>query len=144
MEEISTANLTQVLQNTGFSQLERYRRDYLQGLSSLTFQDYYLEILAKKGLSKSQVIARSGLEIHYAYQILSGLKKPGRDKVLALCIAGTLSLKEANRALQRAGEGGLYPKRLRDAVIIIALNRQLRMVWQVNQELESLDLPLLQ
>ena len=43
---------------------------------------YYME---KKALSRSDVIARSGLNDIYAHQILSGKRRPSRDKLLCLC-----------------------------------------------------------
>ena len=97
------------------------------------FPSYYLALLEEKGMARSEAIANSGLEVHYAYQILSGVKKPRRDKLLCLCIGAGFSLLQTDRALERAEFSPLYPKRLRDAVIMLAVNRGCRTVWQVNE-----------
>ena len=111
---------------------EDYRRQ-LGGLGPMDFPGYFLSVLAEKGLPRSQAVANSGLEVHYAYQILNGTRSPRRDKLLCLCIGGGLSLAQTQRALARAEAGCLYPKRVRDALIMVALNRGLCPVWRVNE-----------
>lgn len=59
-------------------------------------------------------------------------KNPGRDKVLALCLAAQMNYDETQRALVLADVGKLYPRRKRDSIIIFALNQKLT-VQQTNE-----------
>ena len=143
MNERSTSELTEVLLSSSLGSLEDYQKSCLDSLQNLSFPEYFLSVLPDHGVSRSEAIADSGLEIHYAYQILNGSRHPTRDKILCLCIGGRFSLLETNRALERAFLGRLYPKRMRDAIIMIALNRRISAVWQVNELLAEHGEPLL-
>ena len=141
--ELSTGVLTDVLLQMQPRELEHYRKTYLSPIADMTFPEYYLSILSEHSLSRSTAAAGSGLEVHYAYQIMSGTRRPGRDKVICLCIGGRFSILETNRALTRAYFAPLYPKRLRDAVIMLAVSRGFSSVWQVNELLAEHGLDLL-
>lgn len=78
-------------------------------------------LLAEKGLRKSEVIARSGLEVHYGYQIFSGVKTPTRDKVLMLCCGMGLTVEETQRLLQISGYPQLYARNGRDNAILFGI-----------------------
>lgn len=143
MAEITTGRLTDILLQTDLREIGTYRQKYLSGLEPMSFSAYYGSVLSEKGISRSRAVANSGLEVHYAYQILSGVRNPKRDKILCLCIGGGFSLRETNRALEKAAVGSLYPKRFRDAVIMLALNRRMSTVWQVNELLSEHNLELL-
>ena len=71
------------------------------------------------------MIAKSEIERTYGYQILSGLKNPGRDKVIALCISLGCELEDAQKALIFSGSAPLYSKNRRDAILVFALSRHL-------------------
>ena len=126
MQEILTDELTSVLKKTSIQELDQYRLEQLSPLKNMDFSSYFLAKLSEMGITRSDVIENSGLEVHYAYQILSGKKHPGRDKILCLCIGAGFSVEETNRALERASTGSLYPKRFRDAIIMISLNQKIR------------------
>ena len=68
----------------------------------------------------------------YAYQILRGPKNPGREKVLALCLAAKMDYEETQRALALADAGKLYSRRKEDSIIIFALEQKLS-VLQTNE-----------
>lgn len=89
------------------------------------FADFYHSRLEASGLSESEVIRRSRLSRTYAYQILSGRKSPGRDKVLCLCLALNFPLADVQRALTLSGLDILYPRRKWDAILIYAVNQAL-------------------
>ena len=73
---------------------------------------------------------------------MNGSKRPGRDKILALCIAAGLDLKETKRALESAGEAPLYSRNKRDAIILYAINNRLDIIG-LNDLLEKADEQLL-
>ncbi len=98
--------------------------------------------LADRKLKKSEVIARSGIETHYAYQIFSGTKVPTRDKVLMLCIALRMTPEETQNFLKLTGYALLYGRESRDNVILFGLTRHLSVI-DVNGILDDQHLGLL-
>ena len=79
-------------------------------------------IINDKGLKKAEVVARSGLNRIYGYQILSGKRVPSRDKLIALCFGLKFGLDETNGLLKYSGNSELYAKNKRDSIIIFAIN----------------------
>lgn len=99
---------------------------------------YLNEILSKKQLIKSEIVAKSGLERTYAYHIFSGQKsKPARTKLLALSRAMNLSLDETQHLLRYAKLNTLYARDPWDAVIILAIERELT-ATETNRLLDDL------
>ena len=83
-------------------------------------------LLQEKNLNKADVIKNSLININYAYHIFSGKKEnPSRDKIIALALAMNLNLDETQYLLRYAGEGSLYPRNSRDALIISAVEQGL-------------------
>lgn len=99
-------------------------------------------LLAEKNAVKSEVIAKSGIESHYAYQIFSGTKTPSRDKILMLCIGFGLSVDETQQLLKITGFAQLYSKEERDNVILFGLTKKLSII-DMNGLLYELNLELL-
>ncbi|MCM1253691.1 MAG: hypothetical protein NC321_12790 [Clostridium sp.] len=100
-------------------------------------------LLKEKCLKKSEVIKRSGLDRKYAYEILSGKKKPARDKILALCLSMQLSIEETQRLLITSGYPQLYAKVERESVILFALQNHLS-VLETNEHLDEMGLGILE
>lgn len=88
-----------------------------------TLSDYLQFLLEEKGLVRAQVIRAAGLNETFGYQIFTGARKPGRNKVLQLAFAMKLDLREANRLLKASGANELYCKNRRDAIIIFCLEK---------------------
>lgn len=133
MYDKNTDELLKLLQSTHSEQeLDAYREQYAVTDSSLSFSGLYNQLLEERQLSKSEVIRKSLLDRVYGYQILNGSKAPGRNKILALCIAAGLTLKETQRLLECAGEGILYSRSSRDAVIIYGINQEMDLM-QINE-----------
>lgn len=88
-----------------------------------TLSDYLQFLLEEKGLVRAQVIRAAGLNETFGYQIFTGARKPGRNKVLQLAFAMQLDLREANRLLKASGANELYCKNRRDAIIIFCLEK---------------------
>lgn len=102
------------------------------------FSVYMNELLASHEVTIPELIELSGISRNYIYNILSGERaKPGRDKVVALCIGIGASFAELNRALELVKHAPLYPKDERDARIAIAVNRGMHRVTEVNLMLEK-------
>lgn len=99
-------------------------------------------MLAERGVTKAGVIAKSGIENHYAYQIFSGIKTPTRDKVLMLCFGFELTVEEAQQLMKVTGYAQLYGKDERDNAIMYGLTKRLSII-DVNAILYELNLELL-
>ena len=91
----------------------------------------------------SENIKESGLP-DYAYQIVNGTRSnPGREKIICLCIAAHMNITETKRALEIAQAGILYPKNIRDAIIIKHINTDDFSVMNINCDLDKHGLPCL-
>jgi len=107
------------------SELDIFTKETYLKTPAESFHKYITNCIRNSKMSQSQIIQKSQLQRNYAYQILNGTKKPGRDKVIALCLAMSMDLKGVQKALTLANEGALYPKLKRDSIIIFAINKTL-------------------
>ena len=114
------------------SELNKYTENLSEQSENLSLSEYFTTFLRLHNILESDLIRSSQIQRNYAYQILSGVKNPGRDKVLALCLAAQMNYDETQRALALADVGKLYPRRKRDSIIIFALNQKLS-VQQTNE-----------
>ena len=130
---LTTQELLKILHTTRTtSELHEYT-DTLESNSGFqNFSEYFFHILKEKEITESMLIRNSQIQRTYAYQILTGTKNPGRDKVIALCLAAHMNLDETQRALTLANLGQLYPRRHRDSILIFALEQCLD-VQQTNE-----------
>lgn len=117
--------------------IESYLKDHSEQFTSVPLSGYLENLLAEKGLKKSQCIQDANLQRNYGYQIFSGERIPSRDKVLALCIAMGLDAGEAHALLCSTGYADLYPRNKRDSILIFALMRGLS-VMETNEMLFEL------
>ena len=143
IHEKSTTELDKILNQTDTSGLDSY-------LSENTFKKHETaaELLSAHieatGQKKKDVIARSCISEQYGYQLLNGSKKTtDRDKLLGLCIAAGLTIKQTDRVLKMSGFSPLYSKIDRDAVIMICINKRMNNILQVNDVLEDHSLPII-
>lgn len=90
-------------------------------ITQRSLPDYLQQLLDEKGLDRPKVVKAAGLNPTYGYEIFTGAKRPGRDKLLQLVFAMGCTLQEANRVLQAGGHNELYCKNRRDAIIIFCL-----------------------
>ena len=91
-----------------------------------SFAEYYGSLDKVTAIDQAEIVRRSGIERTYCYQILNGTRPhPGRDKIIRLCLAADLSVKETVRALEASSEAILYSRRKRDVVIAYAVNHGL-------------------
>lgn len=137
----NTQELLEILRNTG--NIESYLNEYSESFVSASVSEYLTRLIKEKNISKSRCIADAGLQRNYGYQIFSGERTPLRDKVLALCIAMQLSVREVHELLCATGYPDLYPKNERDSIIIFALERGLT-VTQTNELLYEMGEALIE
>lgn len=115
--KIKTKELEERLNETSKESLQ----SVLKRIPNTDFVQKINEHLEHKKMKKSDLIKKTSLDRNYTYQIFSGERTPGKDKVLQLCLALNLSLEETNRLLALSGNAPLYVKVKRDAVIMFAI-----------------------
>ena len=102
------------------------------------FADYFFSIESVQRKKQAQIIEESCVSRKYGYEILSYSckKKPGRDRIIALMIAGGLKIDEVQRGLEIADLNPLYSKDRRDAIIIFGINHG-KSVMEINSLLSD-------
>lgn len=134
---ITTDCLDKILQKVGSDkEVEQFVKEYTADQYE-TFADYFNEYISSHELEIADIISRSNISKNYIYNIINGRRNPGRDKVIALCIGAGMNVREINRALKIAGLGVMYAKNERDARIVVAVNRGIRNVIDINIMLEK-------
>lgn len=112
--------------------------DYLKENSRYMVSDelstYLNNIMAKKGLVKTDVIKKTEFSEVMGYQIFAGTRQPSRDSLICICVAMEMDLEETQTILKIAGFAALYPKAKRDSIIILGLNEN-KTVPEINETL---------
>lgn len=137
MKEETTGRLESLLKEV--DSLEK-AKDFAEkhGKEPQFFYGYINEYIGQHKLDLGEVISKSGISKNYIYNILNGKTKlPGRDKIIALCIAAGMTVEEVNRGLKIAGHNGLYPKNKRDILISALINQGMTDVTSINLKLEK-------
>lgn len=91
----------------------------------LILSDYIKDKMAEKSVCVKDLIIKTTLSQSHIYQILGGTRAPGRDVLLSIALAMSLSLEETQRLLLLGQMGALYPKVRRDAAIICCIEQKL-------------------
>lgn len=135
----STDELLKILTEIHTEQQLKHYSNILTDSSFLpSFASYLNQKMTEHGITPASLIQKAGIQRNYGYQILSGQKKPSRDKIIALCLALHLPLKDTQHALTLAQEGTLYPRNHRDSILIFAVNESLS-VLKTNELLCELN-----
>ena len=128
-DETTTKKLDEILSKINTtSEMEQFFEHPKVTDSYDSFLPYYRSLSQVKQFTDSELIEKSGIEKSYYYQIMKGTKSPGRDKVLRLCIAAGLSMRETTRALELAGLAALYSKNRRDIIITVGINQHANVI----------------
>lgn len=108
----------QIKKANSFSEFwERHKKQIVdQPLS-----EYLCALLAKKGLKRADVVAKTGLDKAYVYQIFAGKKNPSRDKLITIAFGMRLNEEETQRMLCLSGHRELWPKDERDALFLFSV-----------------------
>lgn len=92
------------------------------------------QLMEEKNLRRTDLIRNSGLNDIYVHQIISGKRRPSRNKLLCLCFAMELEVSAVQEILKYCGYPPLYVKNRRDSVIYYGLENGLSLL-QVNEML---------
>ena len=99
--EKTTDELMNEIRNT--HEIEKFLEKNSGEFTEKPLCDLLDKLLKERKLQKSKVVARSGLNRIYGYQILSGKRVPSRDKLIALCFGMQLDLAETDDMMKYAG-----------------------------------------
>ena len=121
-----TAKLLEELKNC--SDFKSFYSENEDEVLKVKLSDYLNGIIKEKGIKKSDIVKKSEMSEVYAYQILSGVRFPERNKLLCLAFGLDLSFDEVQTMLKTTGYTPLYAKIPFDCVLIYAFCNHLSIV----------------
>lgn len=108
-----------------------------------TVGEYLNSLMAQKGLKKSEVIKKSNVDKHYAYQIFnSNRTNPSRDKLIMIAFGMGLDMAETTKLLKVAGVPNLYIRHPRDSVIMFCIEHKMSLM-DTNEKLFEMSMDIL-
>lgn len=93
-------------------------------------------VFDQQEMTKAELARRASLSEVFVHQIFYGTRFPSRNKVVCLCLAMGLNVKETNRLLALASFATLAPLRRRDCIIMFGLEKDWT-VAEINQNLKE-------
>ena len=86
--------ISEIKKIRSFDDEEKYIEKYVYPHRSRTFSQYLREYMNQNNIAVADVMKNSGINRNYGYNIINGTrKKPGRDKVIALCIGAGMDIR---------------------------------------------------
>lgn len=98
--------------------------DYINNKKNTNILTVHLllsKLMEQKDISRSQLIAKAGLNRVYAYEVFRGEKRPSRNILLRMLVSLNLELQQIQIALKKLEYPMLYAKNIRDAIIIYGI-----------------------
>lgn len=83
--------------------LDDYFSDNDDSFVNEDIKEFWENLIAKNGRSKSNIINKADFSYCYFYDIINGRKMPTKDKVVRLSLAMRLTLEECQKALKISG-----------------------------------------
>ena len=124
MRDSTTSDLARILSNIDSTkEREQYMEIPKVADGFRSFPEYFQSLDKVKEMDRGELIRNSGLERSNFYQVMKGTRSPGRDKVLRLCLAAGLNLRQTTRALELSGNAALYARNRRDIILTVAVNQ---------------------
>lgn len=108
-----------------------------------TLPELLNQLLQTYHIKKVELIYISNLSRSYIYEVFSGKKIPSRDKLISIILVIGTTVEEANKLLQSGSCPTLYPKDLRDAIILFGIQQKMS-VHEVNDILFELNIELIE
>lgn len=124
------------------SALSDFLETQAEALALPTLPEYLSALCEEKGVMRSVVIRRAGINRSFGFQLFQGTKNPSRDKMLQIAIGFGLGYDETQALLKIAHQSPLYPRIKRDAALIYCLNKHLSFT-DTQAMLSGLDITIL-
>ena len=114
--------------------LDEFLSENQTQLQVCSIRDLLNQMIRERGIRKAVLAKRSGMSEVYIHQILSGRRKPSRDRILCMAFGLSATPEETQDLLRRCGYASLYPRIKRDAVILYGLSNQ-KDLFDINDRL---------
>lgn len=146
MQEITENQLINELKKIRTpGETEAFVNKYVRKGRTVAFYEYLQQHITDKNMPVAAVMNNSRINKNYGYNIINGTRRrPGRDKVLALCIGAGMGFDEVQKSLELAEQPLLNPRSERDVRIAVAVNNCVSDVLKLNIQLEEKGLEPLQ
>lgn len=115
-------------------ELERFLRENEGSFRKTDLGDMLETMRVRRGLSKAALAKNAGISEVYLYQILSGMRKPTRDKLICLAFSAGIDDKETQQLLKHNGYAELYAADRRDAILLYGITHGMDL-FEVNDAL---------
>ena len=112
--------------------IEDYLEKNKEQMITKSLSEHLNTLLAKKGISRADVVRNSQLDRAYVYQIFSGEKTPSRDKLIAIAFGLRLTDDETQKMLKLSGNRELYARDKRDALILFSIHQK-KTIYETNE-----------
>lgn len=122
--------------------LEAFMAEHGEELHSESMSELLGALIAEKKLSKAALARRSATSEVYLHQVLSGRRRPSRDRMICLCLGLECSMEHTQELLQRCGYSILNLYDRRDAVLLYCILHH-KTVFESHDLLERYGEPLL-
>lgn len=119
----STGELMKALNKS--KNINKYLNDNSDSFVNYNIKEFWAQAIQKSNMSKSNIINKSDFSYCYFYDVINGRKHPKRDKVIRLIMVMGLDLDDCQQALKMHELPPLYPRVIRDSIIIYAINNKL-------------------
>ena len=141
----SKGKSTEVLEKElkDYANLDGYFTENEEELEDDSLTAQLQSLLEARGMSRAQAVRESNLNEVYGYQILSGKRRPSRDKLLCFCFALKATVEETQSLLKRSRFAPLYARNRRDSIILFDLAHG-RSLTEVNEDLYERGEPILE
>ncbi len=133
----STGDLFEMIDRSGAEFLEKIDDQKLGNANSL-LSSYIYEKMDKYDITPRDIVTKTNISQSHVYQIISGKRGAGRDKLIELALALGLDLNETQLLLTLGQSGTLYPKVRRDAAIICCIKEHMDL-YETNECLKKIN-----
>jgi len=140
MKKIRTSTLLRRLFKA--SNLKGFMEKNADAIQETPFHVYISELCKVMGKVRERIIKQASIERTYGHQLFNGTRKPSRDKVIQLAFGFELDVDGTQKLLAMAEKNPLYPRIMRDAVILYCINNHMDIV-EAQSMLHDLGLTLL-
>ena len=116
--------------------LDRFLSENQDNFLSGNILELLNTLFQKRNISKAALAKQSGMSEVYLHQVFAGRRNPSRSRLICLCFGLSATLDETQELLKQGGFAQLFPKNLRDAIIIYGLVNGASL-FEVNDKLFS-------